>query len=101
MTDSVHCFSHLYQTLWLTYPEGAGVSDRPDPVTVVQSPIQVDIAVKIIELARSGQIAPAGRAFHRIIQVGHSLGSAITNGVMTQQPNLLDAAILTGVSDMR
>jgi len=75
---------------------GAGVSDRPDPVTVVQTPLQLDIAVKIIELARSGQIAPAGRGFDKIIQVGHSLGSALTNGVMTQHPDLLDAAILTG-----
>jgi len=77
---------------------GEAGSTRPDPINVVQEPIQVSIATEIINRARNGTLHSSVPAFHTIIQAGHSLGSIINNGVMIQAPSAIDAVVLTGYS---
>ncbi|KZV96696.1 alpha/beta-hydrolase [Exidia glandulosa HHB12029] len=77
---------------------GSGLSDHPDPLQVVQFGLQIAIEEQILRLARAGSITALGRAFTDIILVGHSFGSSVTNGVIAQAPELVDAAILTGYS---
>lgn len=75
---------------------GVGQSDHPDPIQVVQGPLQVEIAHALIELLRKNQIG--GYQFSKFVGVGHSAGSVVTQGVTTKYPNDFDAVILTGTS---
>lgn len=75
---------------------GVGKSDHPDPIQVVQGPLQVEIAHALIKLLRKNQIG--GYRFSKFVGVGHSAGSTITQGVTTKYPKDFDAVILTGTS---
>ena len=75
---------------------GTGLSDHPDPVQIVQLPIQIEIAHLIVQLLRAGEIGD--RSFKQVVGVGHSLGSAITQAVAAKYPHELDALILQGTS---
>jgi hypothetical protein len=75
---------------------GSGLSDKPDPIQVVQAPLQVSIAHELIQLLRTGGIA--GHTFEHVVGIGHSEGSFITNGVTALHPDDLDAVVLTGFS---
>ncbi|KAK4542509.1 hypothetical protein LTR36_006761 [Oleoguttula mirabilis] len=73
---------------------GVGVSDKPDALKVVQAPLQVEIAHELAKKLRSGSYSDI--AFEQVVGVGHSFGSAVTQGVTAHYPSALDAAILTG-----
>lgn len=73
---------------------GTGLSDHPDPIQIVQSSLQVEIAHQLIQSLRSGAIG--GTRFQNIVGVGHSYGSIQTVGLAVQYPNDLDAIILQG-----
>ena len=75
---------------------GTGLSDHPDPVQVVQLPIQIEIAHAIVQKARNAAIG--GFNFDKVVGVGHSLGSALTQGVAAKYPSDFDALILQGTS---
>lgn len=74
---------------------GVGKSDHPDPIQVVQGPLQVEIAHALVQLLRSGIDQ---YKFSKVVGVGHSAGSAVTQGVTTKYPKDFDAIILTGTS---
>jgi hypothetical protein len=76
---------------------GTGKSTQPDPLQIVQIPLQVEIAHAIIENLKSGQIG--GIAFGQVAGVGHSLGAALTQEVARLHPDDFDALILTGHSN--
>ena len=76
---------------------GVGRSEHPDPNQVVQGPIQVEIAHALVTVLRDGKISPFS-SFKKVIGVGHSGGSTVTNGVTTKYPQDFDAVILTGTS---
>jgi len=75
---------------------GVGQSDHPDPIQVVQAPLEINIAHGLIEMLRCGSISST--KFEHVIGVGHSLGSELTNALTAQYPKDLDAAVLTGFS---
>ncbi|KAF8857572.1 alpha/beta-hydrolase [Acephala macrosclerotiorum] len=75
---------------------GIGASDHPDPIQVVQAPLEISIGHSLIQMLRSGAIA--NTKFEKVIGVGHSLGSELTNAVTAQYPTDFDAAVLTGFS---
>ena len=75
---------------------GVGRSEHPDPNQVVQGPIQVEIAHALVTLLRDSKIGPI--SFRKVVGVGHSAGSTVTNGVTTKYPKDFDAVILTGTS---
>lgn len=76
---------------------GIGKSDHPDPIQVVQAPLEIEIAHQLIQSLRNG--GDFGSAsFSKVIGVGHSLGSELTNAVTSKYPEDLDAAVLTGFS---
>lgn len=81
---------------------GYGLSDHPDPVNVVQYPLSAAIIIELIKLARNGSVPGAsGRAFDKVVYVGHSAGSIIGNGLVQQVPDLIDATALTGVRPVK
>ena len=77
---------------------GVGRSDHPDPVQVVQGPLQVEIAHALVTLLRKQHFGP--HKFKKVVGVGHSAGSTVTQGVTTTYPEDFDAVILTGISTL-
>ncbi|CZR69991.1 uncharacterized protein PAC_19892 [Phialocephala subalpina] len=78
---------------------GNGLSDHPDPITVLQIPIHIEVIHQIITKARAGSLpSPANRNFDKIIYAGHSFGSVLGNGLNVKYPTDADATILTGLS---
>ncbi|TID16157.1 catalytic protein [Venturia nashicola] len=73
---------------------GTGASDHPDPIQVVQSALQVEIAHQLIQSLRSGAVG--GVSWQNIVGVGHSYGSIQSVGLAAQYPKDLDAIILQG-----
>lgn len=75
---------------------GTGRSDHPDPVQIVQLPIQIEIVHALVQKARRGEIG--GRSFDKVVGVGHSLGSGVTQGVAAKYIEDFNALILQGTS---
>jgi len=75
---------------------GVGASDHPDPIQIVQAPIQVEIIHSLVNLLRGGKLA--GQIFKDVVGVGHSFGSIQSVGVVAKYPKDFDAVVLTGFS---
>ena len=75
---------------------GVGRSEHPDPLQVVQGPLQVEVAHALVGLLRKSHVG--SYSFKNVIGVGHSAGSTVTQGVTTKYPQDFDAVILTGTS---
>lgn len=73
---------------------GVGLSDHPDPIQVVQTPLQIEIAHTLIQSLRDGKFA--GQKFDRVVGVGHAFGSIQVVGVTDIYPKDFDAVVLTG-----
>ncbi|MGG6498500.1 UNVERIFIED_CONTAM: alpha/beta hydrolase, partial [Bacteroidetes bacterium 56_B9] len=74
---------------------GAGDSQKANPLTEVQQPLQTAIVHRIVQQLRAGELSFAPKA-SKVIFVGHSLASVIGNAIATKFPADLDALILTG-----
>ncbi|RDW65108.1 hypothetical protein BP6252_10759 [Coleophoma cylindrospora] len=90
----------------LTYDRlGTGLSDKPDAYNIVQAPLQVEILKSLTILARNGELTKAAKPhfadglavsnFTKIVHIGHSFGSTVTNALQAQYPELSDGAIQT------
>lgn len=75
---------------------GVGSSDKPDPIQVIQAPLEVEIARTLATSLRKGTFS--GQKFGKVVGVGHSFGSIITQAITQLYPEILDAAVLTGFS---
>ncbi|KAI7538658.1 alpha/beta-hydrolase [Hortaea werneckii] len=75
---------------------GVGKSEKAEAIDVVQAPLEIEIAHKFATMLKEGCLA--NQAFDKVIGVGHSFGSIITEAITAQYPSTLDAAILTGFS---
>lgn len=75
---------------------GNGLSERPDGRTVMQTSLEIAIAVEIVRKVRAGTLHKSVSPFQKVVQLGHSLGSVITNGAVAADPDALDAVVLTG-----
>ncbi|CAJ0550196.1 Ff.00g101260.m01.CDS01 [Fusarium sp. VM40] len=80
---------------------GNGLSDHPDPITVVQLATHVETIHQLVLKARSGTLPGPSkpRAFNKVIYAGHSFGSGIGNGLNAKYPSDIDATILTGFTN--
>ena len=57
--------------------------------------MQAGIIVELSKLIHSGKFCSSDS---KLVLVGHSAGSVITNAVLSSNPGLVDAAVLTGLS---
>lgn len=73
---------------------GIGLSDHPDPIQVLQTGLEVNVAHALIQHLRAGNIS--GQAFKNVVGIGHSFGSIQTNLVLAEYVADYDAAVLTG-----
>jgi pimeloyl-ACP methyl ester carboxylesterase len=75
-----------------------GSSDRPEPYFETQLAVQVAIAKRITELLRAGKLLDGIPKPTKVVHVGHSYGSVISNAVAATDPTLTDGLVLTGFS---
>lgn len=73
---------------------GCGASDHPDPIQIVQAPMDVEIQHGLVQLLRAGKIG--GIEPKHVVTVGHSYGSVVLQGQNTKYPKDADASVLTG-----
>lgn len=88
---------------------GTGKSDIPDAYYVVQAATEVEILAQLTAMARNGTLLSSARIVPttdnitvpelnptHIVHVGHSFGSLLIAGLLTQHGDMSDAALLTG-----
>jgi len=93
-----HALSQGYATLAIDNL-GNGDSSHPDPVQVVQKPLQVEVMREIIRRLRDGSLPSIPRSYQKIVFVSHSYGSIIGRSLATVYPNDgADTYVLTGAA---
>ncbi|KAJ4305543.1 hypothetical protein N0V90_001074 [Kalmusia sp. IMI 367209] len=95
-----HATSLGYSTLSIDNL-GNGESDHPDPVDVVQFPLQSQILLEIIHGLRAGNLSSSciQKKFDNVIMVTHSYGSLHGRQLSIQHPDdAADAYILTATA---
>ncbi|KAI1146368.1 Alpha/Beta hydrolase protein [Nemania diffusa] len=81
----------------LSYDQlGVGKSDHPDPIQIVQATAQVAVTHELVGLLRNAKLGD--HSFDKVVGVGHSAGSTLTQGITTKYPMDFDAVILSGTS---
>lgn len=76
---------------------GNGLSTAPDPYTVSQAPIELAILTELTKLLRSGKLYKGIPKPTRVVHVGHSYGSQLSNLLAASaDASLSDAIVLTG-----
>lgn len=93
-----HALSQGYSTLAIDRL-GNGNSSRPDPLNVVQGPLQLSVMREVIRLLREGGASYIPKKFNKIIMATHSYGSILGRLMSTVFPQSgADAYILTATS---
>lgn len=80
---------------------GCGLSSTPDPYLVVQAPIELTILATLTDILRQGGLKAQGIAPpKKVIHVGHSWGSELSNALagLPEANVLSDGVVLTGYS---
>ncbi|XXH05293.1 hypothetical protein Hte_011718 [Hypoxylon texense] len=88
---------------------GTGKSEMPNAYYAVQVATEVEILAQITAMVRNGTLLSSARAVtttdnvtvpelnpKHIVHVGHSYGSLLVTGLLTQHGDMSDAALLTG-----
>ncbi|KAK0107250.1 hypothetical protein ONS95_003951 [Cadophora gregata] len=77
---------------------GTGKSSKVSGYDVPQSTAQLAILQQLSSLVRAGNYTGSFGAPSKLVHVGHSYGSLISNGLIATTPGLSDGAILTGIA---
>jgi pimeloyl-ACP methyl ester carboxylesterase len=77
---------------------GVGLSEHAHPYSEMQVPTQVAILAEISKLIQTGKLHRRISKPNKLVHVGHSFGSLITNGLVAASPSLSDGVVLTGFS---
>ncbi|KAF4342352.1 hypothetical protein FBEOM_3759 [Fusarium beomiforme] len=87
---------HGYSTL--TWDRlGVGSSSKGNPVTEIQSYLEIAALKALTKKAREGTLG-VRRKYSKVVHLGHSFGSVITYALANESPELTDAIVLTGFS---
>jgi pimeloyl-ACP methyl ester carboxylesterase len=77
---------------------GTGDSPKVDPYNTLQSTVELAILIKLTEMLKAGALSPKIAKPSKIVHVGHSYGSSLSNGLVGTRPDLSDGVIFTGYS---
>ncbi|KAI1123576.1 hypothetical protein F5Y10DRAFT_251438 [Nemania abortiva] len=92
-----HAASQGYATLAIDNL-GNGKSDRPDPINIVQTPMQISVVYSILRGIRAGSL-PGVPKYDKVIMGTHSYGSVLGRLISTIFPTSgADAYILTATA---
>lgn len=86
-----------YATLHWSRP-GTGSSSSGDPYKILQADIQAAVLIEITRLLRSGGLHVSLPRPSRVLHVGYSFGSLLTNMLIAKRPELSDGVVLIGLS---
>lgn len=87
-----------YATMAWSRP-GNGRSSSGNAYSVLQTEIQSAVLIELTKLLRSGRLhAGISKPTGRVLHVGHSFGSALSNILIAKNPELSDGVVLTGLS---
>jgi pimeloyl-ACP methyl ester carboxylesterase len=87
-----------YATMAWSRP-GNGQSSSGNAYSVLQTEVQAAVLIELTKLLRSGKLhADIPKPTGRVLHVGHSFGSALSNILIAKNPELSDGAVLTGFS---
>ncbi|KAK2616475.1 hypothetical protein QQS21_000517 [Conoideocrella luteorostrata] len=78
---------------------GVGHSSHGDPINEIQIFLEIAALKVLTEYAREGHICGVPK-FDKTVHLGHSFGSAMTFGLTALFPNITDAIVLTGFSQV-
>ncbi|KAH6674980.1 hypothetical protein B0J14DRAFT_25506 [Halenospora varia] len=96
---TAHANSQGYATIAMDNL-GNGDSSRPDPLNIVQSPLQLAIIRQIMISLRAGSLPSISKPFKKIIFGTHSYGSILGRALATVFPTSgADAYVLTATSN--
>ncbi|KAK0715158.1 Alpha/Beta hydrolase protein [Lasiosphaeris hirsuta] len=71
----------------------------PDPIAVVQGPLQMEILHQLIHAIRTGgHRSPLPRPFRRVVYVGHSYGAMLGTALVAKYPDDVDGLVVIGFS---
>ncbi|KAH8675429.1 hypothetical protein BX600DRAFT_432011 [Xylariales sp. PMI_506] len=77
---------------------GLGESSHGDPLSEIQSSIEVVALYAMTSLLREGKLPGVNSKFSKLFHVGHSFGSIQTYGLTAKFPSASDGIALTGFS---
>ncbi|KAH4853287.1 hypothetical protein HBI70_235290 [Parastagonospora nodorum] len=77
---------------------GIGNSSHGDPFNEIQAQAEVEALNAVTTKIRHGSIPEIGKAYDKVIHVGHSFGSVQSYWLSALYPNNTDGVILTGFS---
>ncbi|KPM38210.1 hypothetical protein AK830_g8370 [Neonectria ditissima] len=90
---------HGYSTL--TWDRlGVGASSKGHPVNEIQAYLEIEALRELTSLATQGKIEGVDCSFNRVVHVGHSFGSVLSYALANLYPDLTDAIVLTGFSQV-
>jgi len=75
---------------------GTGDSEKANDYLEIQAPIELELLTQLTTLLRAGKLHPEIPAPKKVVHVGHSYGSLLTNALAASAPTLTDGVILTG-----
>jgi pimeloyl-ACP methyl ester carboxylesterase len=78
---------------------GNGLSEIVDPYSIQQAPIELAILAELTKKLRAGSLASCvPKAKGKVLHVGHSFGSDLSNALAAAYPTLSDGVAMTGYS---
>ncbi|OCK81155.1 hypothetical protein K432DRAFT_442615 [Lepidopterella palustris CBS 459.81] len=77
---------------------GVGNSEKSDPYNVIQALIEFTVLTRITELLKTGKLGAHPPIPSKIVHVGHSHGSFLTNALRVSRPDFSDSIVLTAFS---
>ncbi|UPK99709.1 hypothetical protein LCI18_010644 [Fusarium solani-melongenae] len=72
---------------------GIGRSEHPDPLLEVQGDAAIAVLHSLVGLVRAGSFGPQ---YTKVVGIGHSLGSKVTESIVSHHSGDFDAIALTG-----
>jgi pimeloyl-ACP methyl ester carboxylesterase len=100
-----HQYSYTYAATQQGYSTlsydrlGIGLSSLADPYTEVQAPVELALLAALTTAVRNGKL-PIVPKPKKILHVGHSWGSELSNALAGAFPTLSDGVVLTGYSHL-
>ncbi|KAF2809638.1 alpha/beta-hydrolase [Mytilinidion resinicola] len=77
---------------------GTGLSSVEDPYNVVQTPVELALLTHFTEQLKAGTLSHLIPKPSKLVHVGHSFGSILSNALIATRPELSDGVVLTGFS---
>jgi pimeloyl-ACP methyl ester carboxylesterase len=100
------CYSYVRAALARGYSTfafdrlGIGESSHGEPVGEIQAALEIAVLESFTRSLRSGTLPGISKRFDKIVHVGHSFGAIQTYGLTAMNPDISDAIVLQGFTQI-